>query len=83
VASDEGGIDTGISVVTPPEDAGVVDSGPAVDAANNCRLGTCAGCCEPDGGCELGTLSTACGTNGAGCALCTSIQTCVPTLGCQ
>jgi hypothetical protein len=82
----DAGVDSGTTVVT-PEDAGGVDSATdAIDTANNCKFGTCAGCCtSPDAGgqCLPGGTTAACGTGGTACAVCTGVQTCVATIGCQ
>ncbi|AKV03538.1 hypothetical protein AKJ09_10201 [Labilithrix luteola] len=44
----------------------------------SCGPANCGGCCLPDGTCVAGTDSTACGKQGAACALCAAGQTCAP-----
>jgi hypothetical protein len=67
-------------------DSGAGDAQPAVDAANNCHFGTCAGCCTPPdagGQCVLGTTNAQCGVLGNACLQCLPNQTCTATNGCQ
>jgi hypothetical protein len=44
-----------------------------------CSVATCPGCCDNTGACQAGTQRSACGENGATCAVCGGDQTC--TLG--
>jgi hypothetical protein len=49
-------------------------------SSSECNAATCAGCCAPNGQCAAGDATSACGTAGATCAVCTASQQCTQAL---
>lgn len=45
-------------------------------ATPTCSPSTCSGCCDPQGECQIGLLSDACGQAGQTCQTCSSTQIC-------
>src|SRR5687768_7763728 len=48
---------------------------PTVNA--KCGPDNCAGCCDSNGGCLLGTSVSACGAPGAKCVTCSPLEVCI------
>jgi hypothetical protein len=54
----------------------LVGCGQEVYGGSVCDATTCAGCCDDQGKCQAGTVTTACGGGGMLCVTCPGTQTC-------
>jgi hypothetical protein len=52
------------------------DVGTQLDAGSACDPSSCAGCCDSNGTCQNGSLTSACGHGGEHCAVCSAGQCC-------